>query len=106
MFQPPPLINDNDDEDLENEYNIFGNGNSNVYGEDDDYDDDAGFSNKPSLPIYSDKPPLLYSEEPPQQTTKSIIKEKVEVPSVQQSLNDELKKRFQKGNFYTFILIR
>lgn len=116
MFSPPPLINDNDEDDLENEYNMFGNNNSNMYNErnlwDDEDDDD--FSNEP-LPIYSDEPPLsLYSDQPPlpvfsDQPSQLVIdsnpQEKVEVPSIQQSLNDELRKRFQKGYlFFVFVI--
>jgi len=104
LFSPPPLLNDNDEDDLNNEYNLFGNDSHNIYGErnlwdDGDYDDDDDDNN------FSNDPPLLiYSEEPPQQVIKSNIEEKVEVPSIQQSLNNELCKRFQKGYlFYIFM---
>lgn len=70
--------------------------------EDNDDDDDADF--EPPLPIYTDEPPLpIYTDEPPQQVFKPNVQEKVPVPSIQQTLNDELRKRFQKG--YLLILI-
>lgn len=64
-------------------------GEKNLWEDDDDDDD---FSNQPPLPIYSD--------ELPKQEIKSNIQEKVAIPSIQQSLNAELQKRFQKGNLY------
>ncbi|XP_050441467.1 WASH complex subunit 2-like [Adelges cooleyi] len=89
IFSPPPLSYDNDDED-DNEYNMFGPSTNDMYGEqnlwEDDYEND--YSNEPPLPVCPDDLPKPIPQ--PNVEEKSIISD------VQQSLNDELRKRFNK----------
>ncbi|XP_050522497.1 protein PFC0760c-like isoform X2 [Daktulosphaira vitifoliae] len=88
VFSPPPL-NDNEDED-DNDYNIFGQySKSDMYGDQNLWDDnESELSHEPPLPVCTDN-----------FTDKFIQPVKDEnhlISDVQQSLNDELRKRFHK----------